>query len=147
MEDAEAGAFRDTFGGQPGLGVVHQHLPYRHRHYRKEMQAIRECSLPLAHELRIRLRLFTRNLNQPEAVPLLKTEDAYAPFFSPDGQWVGFFADGKLKKTRIEGGELVSLCEANSGRGASWSEDGNNQTVCGSDSSENGGAAQFSHLF
>jgi predicted Ser/Thr protein kinase len=71
------------------------------------------------------LSLFTRRLDQPKASPLAKTEGAYAPFFSPDGQWVGFFAQGKLKKTRIDGGEPVSLCDAPAGRGASWSEDGN----------------------
>src|SRR4030095_15893902 len=52
------------------------------------------------------------------------TEGAYAPFFSPDGQWVGFFAGGKLKKTRIDGSEPVELCDAPAGRGGSWSEDG-----------------------
>jgi serine/threonine-protein kinase len=69
-------------------------------------------------------RLFTRRLNQPRATLLPKTEGAYAPFFSPDGQWVGFFAGGKLKKTRIEGGEPVSICDAPAGRGGSWAEDG-----------------------
>jgi serine/threonine-protein kinase len=52
------------------------------------------------------------------------TEGAYAPFFSPDGEWAGFFAGGKLKKTRTDGGEPVSLCNAPAGRGASWGEDG-----------------------
>jgi serine/threonine-protein kinase len=70
-------------------------------------------------------RLFTRRLDQPKAVRLSGTDGAYAPFFSPDGQWVGFFAQGKLKKTRIDGGEPVALCDAPAGRGASWSEDGN----------------------
>ena len=69
--------------------------------------------------------LFTRRLDQPKATPLTKTEGAYAPFFSPDGQWVGFFAQGKLKKIRIDGGEPISLCDAPAGRGGSWSEDGN----------------------
>jgi serine/threonine-protein kinase len=69
--------------------------------------------------------LFTRPLDQPKATPLAKTEGAYAPFFSPDGEWVGFFAQGKLKKTRIDGGEPISLCDAPAGRGASWGEDGN----------------------
>jgi len=64
-------------------------------------------------------RFFTRLLDQPKAVPLSGTEGAYAPFFSPDGQWVGFFAAGKLKKTRIDGGDPISLCDAPSGRGAS----------------------------
>jgi serine/threonine-protein kinase len=70
-------------------------------------------------------RLFTRRLDQPKAVLLSGTEGAKEPFFSPDGQWVGFFAAGKLRKTRIDGGEPVSLCDAPSGRGASWGEDGN----------------------
>jgi serine/threonine-protein kinase len=55
---------------------------------------------------------------------LAKTNGAYAPFFSPDGQWVGFFAGGKLKKIRIDGAEPVSLCDAPAGRGGSWGEDG-----------------------
>ena len=70
-------------------------------------------------------RLFTRRLDQPTRPRWRKTEGAYAPFFSPDGQWVGFFAQGKLKKTRIDGGEPVSLWNAPAGRGASWGEDGN----------------------
>ena len=37
-------------------------------------------------------RLFTRRLDQPKAERLSGTEGAYTPFFSPDGQWVGFFA-------------------------------------------------------
>jgi serine/threonine-protein kinase len=70
-------------------------------------------------------RLYTRLLAQPKAIELAKTEGAYEPFFSPDGQWVGFYAQGKLKKTRMDGGEPVSLCDAPEGRGASWGEDGN----------------------
>jgi serine/threonine-protein kinase len=70
-------------------------------------------------------RLFTRKLDQPKAAQIPGTEGANAPFFSPDGQWVGFFAQGKLKKTRIDGGQPSSLCDAPSGRGATWGEDGN----------------------
>jgi serine/threonine-protein kinase len=69
-------------------------------------------------------RLYTRRLDQPKAVGLQGTEGADAPFFSPDGQWVAFFAQGKLKKTRAEGGEPVSLCDAPAGRGGSWGDDG-----------------------
>jgi serine/threonine-protein kinase len=65
-----------------------------------------------------------RRLEQSEVTPLAGTEGAYAPFFSPDGQWVGFFAGGKLKKTSLEGGQPVTLCDAPAGRGASWGENG-----------------------
>jgi serine/threonine-protein kinase len=70
-------------------------------------------------------RLFTRRLDQPKATQIPNTEGATEPFFSPDGQWLGFFAQGKLKKIRIDGSELVSLCDASNGRGGSWGEDGN----------------------
>jgi serine/threonine-protein kinase len=52
------------------------------------------------------------------------TQGAYAPFFSPDGGWVGFFAGGKLKKIQLDGSTPVILCDAPAGRGASWGEDG-----------------------
>ncbi len=71
-----------------------------------------------------RTRLLTKLLDQPKPTELPGTEDAYSPSFSPDGRWVGFFAAGKLKKVRVDGGQLVSLCDASAGRGASWSEDG-----------------------
>jgi serine/threonine-protein kinase len=68
-------------------------------------------------------RLMTRLLGGPQPVVLPGTEGAYAPFFSPDGQWVGFFTYGKLQKTRVDGGEPVFLCDAYSGRGGSWGKD------------------------
>jgi serine/threonine-protein kinase len=69
-------------------------------------------------------RLFTRRLDQRKAVQMSGTAGAYAPFFSPDGQWVAFFAQGKLRKTRVEGGEPIPLCDAPAGRGGSWGDDG-----------------------
>ncbi len=70
-------------------------------------------------------RLFTRRLDQPTATELAGTQGAYAPFFSPDGQWVAFFSTGKLQKISVEGGSAITLCNAGSGRGGSWGEDGN----------------------
>jgi predicted Ser/Thr protein kinase len=69
--------------------------------------------------------LVTRLLDQPRATPLAGTEDGIDPFFSPDGQWVGFFSGGKLKKISVAGGAAVTLCDAPSPRGGSWGEDGN----------------------
>ena len=68
-------------------------------------------------------RLFIRKLDQLEAAPLAGTEDAAYPFFSPDGQWIAFFASGKLKKISVAGGAVVSLCSAKSGRGGTWTDD------------------------
>jgi hypothetical protein len=72
-----------------------------------------------------KLRLFTRQLDREQATPLAGTEGAENPFFSPDGQWIAFFANGKLKKVSIQGGGAVMLCDAPGGRGGSWGEDGN----------------------
>jgi Tol biopolymer transport system component/tRNA A-37 threonylcarbamoyl transferase component Bud32 len=72
-------------------------------------------------------RLFTRRLDQLKATELAGTEGAYDPFFSPDGQWVAFFAGMKLKKISVEGGSAIALCDAGGGGGlgGSWGEDGN----------------------
>ena len=48
------------------------------------------------------------------------TEGASYPFFSPDNQFVGFFADGKLKKIAVSGGSPQVLTLASNGRGGSW---------------------------
>ena len=70
-------------------------------------------------------RLLTRRLDQPKATELAGTEGAFAPFFSPDGQWVAFFAQGKLKKISVEGGAVIALCDTVNPRGGAWGEDGN----------------------
>ena len=70
-------------------------------------------------------RLFTRRLDQPNATELAGTQGAYAPFFSPDGQWVAFFSPGKLQKISVEGGSATTVCNAGTGVGGSWGEDGN----------------------
>ena len=70
-----------------------------------------------------RTRLYQRLLDQRESTPLEGTDDAANPFFSPDGQWVGFFAGGKLKKVSLLGGAPVTIGEAPSPRGESWGAD------------------------
>jgi serine/threonine-protein kinase len=67
-------------------------------------------------------RLLTRRLDRHESMVLPGTEGAYAPFFSPDGQYVGFFTAGKLLKAMLDGGQPVQLCEAPAGRGGSWGD-------------------------
>ena len=69
-----------------------------------------------------RTHLSTRRLDQPNAIPLPGTDGARGPFVSPDGRWVGFWADGKLKKVSVDGGSPVILCDASDLLGASWGE-------------------------
>jgi serine/threonine-protein kinase len=69
-------------------------------------------------------RLFTRRLDQPNPTELPGTEGASAPFFSPDGHWVGFYSGGKMNKISVEGGTVVVLGEFDGFEGASWGEDG-----------------------
>jgi len=71
-----------------------------------------------------RTQLATRLLIQDKTMPLNGTEGAGDLFFSPDGQWIGFFAGGKLKKVPVLGGAPVPLCDASTSRGATWGEDG-----------------------
>ena len=70
-------------------------------------------------------RLFTRRLDQPTATELSGTQGASQPFFSPDGQWVGFGALGKVHKISVEGGPVVPVGDVGGVfAGASWAEDG-----------------------
>jgi Tol biopolymer transport system component len=69
-------------------------------------------------------RIYVRSLDQLQATALTGTENARDPFFSPDSQWIGFFADGKLKKISVQGGAAVTLCDVLDDRGGSWGEDG-----------------------
>ena len=57
-------------------------------------------------------RLFLRSLDALNANPIPGTEGAASPFFSPDGQWIVFFAGGKLKKIAVAGGAGVTLSDA-----------------------------------
>jgi serine/threonine-protein kinase len=68
-------------------------------------------------------RLFTRRLDQDQATEIPGTEGSHAPFFSPDGHWVGFFGGAKLKKVPAAGGAAIVLCHAPFGTGGSWGED------------------------
>ena len=68
--------------------------------------------------------LFVRPIDRLEAIRLAGTDGAQAPFFSPDGRWLGFFADGKLKKVAVSGGSPVVLADAPSAGGGSWNDEG-----------------------
>jgi eukaryotic-like serine/threonine-protein kinase len=69
-------------------------------------------------------RLFVRPLDEFGAQPLPGTEGALQPFFSPDGEWVGFFAAGRLQKVAASGGAPIAIASA-TGRpfGAHWGPD------------------------
>ena len=68
--------------------------------------------------------LATRRLDDREPTLLTGTEDADLPFFSPDGNWIGFFSNNKLRKISVHGGSPVDLADARIPRGASWADDG-----------------------
>jgi eukaryotic-like serine/threonine-protein kinase len=69
-------------------------------------------------------KLYVREMDKATAIPLDGTTGASNPFFSPDGQWIGFFADNKVKKVSVRGGAPITLCDSNANRGAAWGEDG-----------------------
>jgi serine/threonine-protein kinase len=71
-----------------------------------------------------RTQLFLRRLDQFDAIPLAGSEGASAPFFSPDGNWIGFFDGDALQKLAIDGGAPLKICDVPSVHSASWSQDG-----------------------
>ena len=69
-----------------------------------------------------REHLYRRPIDQLESTLIGGTEGGRTPFFSPDGEWLGFEADGALKKVAVAGGPAFEICRipGNVLRGASW---------------------------
>ena len=70
--------------------------------------------------------LATRRLDESKATPLSNTDGGDAPFFSPDGRWIGFFTSTALKKVSVDGGAAIVICTIPGGvrGGGFWAEDG-----------------------
>jgi Tol biopolymer transport system component len=76
--------------------------------------------------------LYVRPLDQSAATLMPGTEGGFNPFFSPDGQWVGYWASGQIRKVPLRGGPPVPiLAPPDTGQtlqqapifGASWGDD------------------------
>jgi serine/threonine-protein kinase len=70
-------------------------------------------------------QLYIRRLAQLQPSVLAGTSNARSPFFSPGGDWLAFFADGKLKKISVTGGAAIELAAAPNAQGGSWGDDDN----------------------
>jgi serine/threonine-protein kinase len=80
-------------------------------------------SLVVAGESDGRTLLLRRELGAVEAQPIAGTEFGQAPFFSPDGRWLGFVSRGKLMKVPVEGGTPLDLADSQGAGGATWMAD------------------------
>ncbi len=80
-------------------------------------------------------RLYRRSLDALDPTPLDGTERGSSPFFSWDGKWIGFFADGRLKRIPAAGGASIDIAEAPGfSSGASWGRDDRIVFAYGADS-------------
>jgi serine/threonine-protein kinase len=80
-------------------------------------------SLVVAGESDGRNVLLRRELGAAEAQPIEGTEHGQAPFFSPDGSWLGFVSRGRLMKVPVDGGTPLDLAGCLGAGGATWLED------------------------
>ncbi len=69
-------------------------------------------------------RIWVRQLNSLTAQPLAGTDGATRPFWSPDSRFLGFVAEGKVKKIDVSGGPPQKICDAPTGSDGSWSSEG-----------------------
>ena len=67
--------------------------------------------------------IYVRQLGSPVTTLVDRTEGAWGVFFSPDGGQLGFFAGGKLKRLSVEGGTVLTICDAPQGAGGAWGDD------------------------
>jgi len=82
-----------------------------------------------------------RRLDQLETKPLSGTDNGRLPAFSPDGQWLLYFAQGKLKKVPVTGGASITLCDVSGRPGAAWGPD---DTIVFSGAAGDGGLSRVS---
>jgi serine/threonine-protein kinase len=69
-------------------------------------------------------QLWVKERDQAHAVALAGTTDGYAPFFSPDGEWIAFSTDGALHKVPRRGGSPITLSDSGGGPAGAWLDDG-----------------------
>ncbi len=69
-------------------------------------------------------QIYLRKMDSLDASPVPGTEGGIDPFFSPDGQSLGFFANGKLERVSVYGGPAQTLADAAEPLGASWNNQG-----------------------
>jgi Tol biopolymer transport system component len=80
-------------------------------------------TLAIVSQLDGKSQLWLRPLDAVQAQLIPGAADATYPFWSPDSRYIGFFAQGKLKKISASGGPPQTLCDASQGRGGSWNRD------------------------
>ena len=71
-----------------------------------------------------RATILIRDLDSREFTELTEGSDALSPFFSPDGEWVGFFQSGQVRKVSVQGGSPVDVAPMSHPRGMVWGRDG-----------------------
>jgi Tol biopolymer transport system component len=80
-------------------------------------------TLVMAARVNGKQQLWLRPMDALQAQPMAFTDEAVYPFWSPDSRYIGFFAQGKLKKIAASGGPALSLCDGSNGSGGSWNRD------------------------
>jgi Tol biopolymer transport system component len=70
-----------------------------------------------------RTQLYMRALDKFDSTPIAGTEGASAPFVSPDGRWIGFYANGMLQRASIDGGAAIRIAETPAVWSAAWGAD------------------------
>ena len=99
-----------------GMRLARPSTPRRRRWRSRPMVS----SSPGQRAMRSGCRLLRASARSPRAAAVPAPRTVHAPFFSPDGQWLGFFADGRLKKVALAGGAPVALADAPAVLGGTW---------------------------
>jgi hypothetical protein len=67
--------------------------------------------------------LMLRSGDRLDPVPVPGGRRANSPFFSPDGRWIAYYADGRLMKVQRDGGAPITIVDSLTGYNFHWGTD------------------------
>ena len=119
-------------GNPPSRGVINLAVPFPPGLKMLPNQMDQLAIAPDGHTLAVALtdgqqqHIYLKKMDSGKLEMIPETASANTPFYSPDSRWLGFFADGKIKKVAVAGGRPVTICDSTgNNRGVSWGEDDN----------------------
>ena len=116
-------ALDPRLGREVAIKVAAERFTERFEREARAVAALNHPNISIAAAVNGKRQIWLRPMDALQAQPMPSTEDAAYPFWSPDSRYIGFFAQGKLRKIAAGGGPSEPVCDANAAGGGSWNRE------------------------